>query len=566
MRKSLRQIALQPESARNFSSGGHVRGPGTETSDSIPAWLSDGEFVLPSDTVRKVGVKRLRDLVHATHQPTGRPRIPGHYADGTDEVVKRANSFGDAAAAAADSSVQQIGASPAPASAANTGPSAIPTGGLQAPAPDGSQDRWSNTEVGRNLSNIASALPGAAGNVIPAVAKTGGAISSGIDAATRLMAIGTGTAGASMAQPAVASAVRSEPLSLQAIGAGRGNVNPPFVDPSAPIPTSSSAGRGEAAGPSMAASGSVTRDGNSYSGTNVAGDVTFRNPDGSVRASGGTFSSLPSSFQPSSSSTTSATSGGDTQPSGVVQLPSPGLASAGVGGGGMDAADALASREYAASMGRLMASGKIAAPTAGPSLVLPGGSFGIRRDRNIVADERGAQSRFAYAMGNDPASRQRAALLQQINAQQQGETNRTMIRARSDADRTAVERGKLSLAKIAAGYDNKARERLDRAQSDLESAKTPEAQRTARDRLLALAGKAPQNEWALQVTPTTKNLDGSTTQGSVYRYNKTTGETVRVDDGRAPAAPKVTSQEQFDALPKGAAYMSADGRMYRKPD
>ncbi|KJA11291.1 hypothetical protein RP29_06080 [Acidovorax temperans] len=217
----------------------------------------------------------------------------------------------------------------------------------------------------------------------------------------------------------------------------------------------------------------------------------------------------------------------------------------------MDAADALASREYAASMGRLMASGKIAAPTAGPSLVLPGGSFGIRRDRNIVADERGAQSRFAYAMGNDPASRQRAAQLQQINAQQQGETNRTMIRARSDADRTAVERGKLSLAKIAAGYDNKARERLDRAQSDLESAKTPEAQRTARDRLLALAGKAPQNEWALQVTPTTKNLDGSTTQGSIFRYNKTTGETVRVDEGQ----PKTAAQFEI-----GKTYVDGNGR------
>ena len=35
--------------------GGEVIGPGTGTSDSIPARLSDGEFVMTADAVRNAG-------------------------------------------------------------------------------------------------------------------------------------------------------------------------------------------------------------------------------------------------------------------------------------------------------------------------------------------------------------------------------------------------------------------------------------------------------------------------------------------------------------------------------
>ena len=67
---------------QHLARGGHVRGPGTGTSDSIPAMLSDGEFVMPADTVRKVGVRRLQDLVDMTHAPTGKNSQATHFADG----------------------------------------------------------------------------------------------------------------------------------------------------------------------------------------------------------------------------------------------------------------------------------------------------------------------------------------------------------------------------------------------------------------------------------------------------------------------------------------------------
>ena len=64
-----RLLATRP--ASQYARDGQIRGPGTATSDSIDAKLSAGEFVLPADTVRKVGAKKLRDLVTATHEPSG---------------------------------------------------------------------------------------------------------------------------------------------------------------------------------------------------------------------------------------------------------------------------------------------------------------------------------------------------------------------------------------------------------------------------------------------------------------------------------------------------------------
>jgi len=45
-----------------FAEGGYVSGPGTSTSDSIPAQLSNGEFVLKASTVKKLGVGLLNSL------------------------------------------------------------------------------------------------------------------------------------------------------------------------------------------------------------------------------------------------------------------------------------------------------------------------------------------------------------------------------------------------------------------------------------------------------------------------------------------------------------------------
>lgn len=67
--------------------GGHIRGPGTSTSDSIPAWLSDGEFV-----VNAAATKRNLPFLHALNDnrmpafaaggPVGNPASAGGSAGG----------------------------------------------------------------------------------------------------------------------------------------------------------------------------------------------------------------------------------------------------------------------------------------------------------------------------------------------------------------------------------------------------------------------------------------------------------------------------------------------------
>ena len=45
-----------------FASGGHIKGPGTGTSDSILARLSDGEYVVKAAAVRKYGLQTLHAM------------------------------------------------------------------------------------------------------------------------------------------------------------------------------------------------------------------------------------------------------------------------------------------------------------------------------------------------------------------------------------------------------------------------------------------------------------------------------------------------------------------------
>ena len=610
---------------QRLANGGHVRGPGTGTSDSIDAKLSDGEFVLPTDTVRKVGVRRLQDLVDMTHTPVKGGGKPNQFANGgfakfdvdawsqqqdqqrtsnTQAAQAQAQAASDQAQAESDALARkQAAAAPAPVASASQSleqrVSQIPTGGQTAPAADGSQNSWANTETGRNLSNIASALPGALGGAIPAVAKTGGAISGGIDAATRLLNAGAGAAAIS----AIPGAASAQGATASPAGAGRGMVNPPTVNPSAPPPvaTPPTAATMAPSTGSPATTNDVTRVGNSYSGTNVAGDITVngRAPNGGYMNTG------------------NAAAGGQSQsPVGmsVGQAQSQGLVGGQVGynpaydqrlngaRGTPSAQNAVAAENLAANQdqgarARLLAAGAAPAPTApgvtAPTILNSSNSWQARNDlRNLEVSAKSISNRpewsgagmgrflsgrgsgspdvaaYQAALANDlalkagqpaadVAAMRENAGLQREGLQQSGATERTNINARRDDAANQIARGRLSLEQIAAGYTNRSADRIDRAQAELENAKTPEAQKSARERLMALSGRAPQNEWGVQVTPTTKNLDGSTTQGSVYRFNKATGETSRVDEGQGNAG-QVPAK---DNMIRGQVYQTRGGPM-----
>lgn len=53
---------------------GHVAGPGGPVDDKVPAMLSDGEYVIPADVVKKKGVKFFDKLVKQNHTPAAQQR------------------------------------------------------------------------------------------------------------------------------------------------------------------------------------------------------------------------------------------------------------------------------------------------------------------------------------------------------------------------------------------------------------------------------------------------------------------------------------------------------------
>jgi len=79
---ALQAMAASKFATFGFSTGGYIAGPGTGTSDSIPAFLSNGEYVLTADAVQNVGLPLL-DAMNS-----GRA---GHFATGG---LVRANGSG----------------------------------------------------------------------------------------------------------------------------------------------------------------------------------------------------------------------------------------------------------------------------------------------------------------------------------------------------------------------------------------------------------------------------------------------------------------------------------------
>jgi len=54
---------------KSHRGAGPVRGPGGPVGDKIPAMLSNGEYVLPADTVKAIGKNKLDKIVDKTHTP-----------------------------------------------------------------------------------------------------------------------------------------------------------------------------------------------------------------------------------------------------------------------------------------------------------------------------------------------------------------------------------------------------------------------------------------------------------------------------------------------------------------
>ena len=84
---------IAAQTIAGFSTGGHVRGSGTETSDSIPAMLSDNEYVIKAKSVRSLGVDTLDYINRMGALPVKRAS-GGSVGDTSNYIVDRyAKSF-----------------------------------------------------------------------------------------------------------------------------------------------------------------------------------------------------------------------------------------------------------------------------------------------------------------------------------------------------------------------------------------------------------------------------------------------------------------------------------------
>ena len=88
----------------NLATGGAVRGPGTGTSDDIPAMLSNGEHVFTAREVQmmggQAGVYNFRSNLQrgATQRPSGRDMVPGYAAGGAVQARQLAAAMAGAGA------------------------------------------------------------------------------------------------------------------------------------------------------------------------------------------------------------------------------------------------------------------------------------------------------------------------------------------------------------------------------------------------------------------------------------------------------------------------------------
>ena len=409
------------------------------------------------------------------------------------------------------------------------------------------------SDLGRNVLNTAMALPGAGGagralGALPAVSRLMGAGVSG--AAT---VGGAAKAAAPYAVPAgalggvsVASQPEQRPAPYTPAPAGA-----PAAGGAAVLPAAGAA----SAPPTTAAAnlpnsqaGAIHFDAstNTYSGANVGADASIENGRG-----GGAVSAQ-----------------------------------------NMKAADRLASDQQFASVARLASSGNVPqVPARGmlstPSVEHSGNSFSARKrlenlktgassimntrkwggrnahlNPSAVAYQQALQADLA-AQGKQPDLAMQTmglnAGLMREQMSQEGANSRAAMGERTAAQRLALDGRRLGMEETAQGFQTRQAQRVEQAQDDYLNAADDGVRNSALQRLTTLTGRAEPADWAVQVTPATKNVDGSTTQGSVIRYNKRTGDVQNVSDGTAPAAAPVNVGERI----VGQTYIAPNGQKVR---
>lgn len=388
-----------------------------------------------------------------------------------------ATSYGDAAAANRNPLVQMI-----------------PTDyDKRTPMPDGSQNNPMNSELGRNVTKTLNAIPGAAA-VPGSAARAGGLMAKAFGAAVPALpyapAAGLATAigvGQSTAAPVAAPASPTPAPNFNDYSSQpQGMAGPP--EPPSPATASASPPRSD-----------VKREGDSYSGSNISGDITVNG-----KAPGGQFT------EGQAGSLVQRALQQQTAPQ-VPQFSAPQAAHS---GNDWEARNNLRNLEVSAS-----------------SITNNGGAFDSRRGR--ISGPSAAQSAFQDAQradlaargaqpGLDAATNQVNSNLQREGMQQQGSNGRSLVQA-------MLEQQKINQAGEAQGYTNRAAGLVERMRNQVADETDPTKRRSLVDTMMAMEGKQTQADPYL-VVPGGQQVDALS--GRAYNtpsavFNRQTGQWVQ---------------------------------------
>ncbi|MDH0852099.1 hypothetical protein N5D66_29530 [Delftia tsuruhatensis] len=506
------QAAEQPRLGfRPRSKAAAVAEAQNQAPDSIPAMVKPGEFVLPPDTVHAMGgADALKAVVDATHTPVS-----------TEPVIPRGfkpKVFFDNGKRPEDQ---------------------IPTDGYpKAPAPDGSQSNPMNTELGRNVSNLANAVPGALGGSARAIARTGGAISGALNSglnAPRALAGGAGIAGAGAAAstPAAASTgVNPTPSTAPAATS---------TSPQSTPPAGSTMGPPSSAAPQEVQPG-IFRQGNSFSdsaqgaalgneprglpsrrndaaGENLASQYTARGFTPGQR----TEAEQPRLGFPGFRAPTVAHSGNDWQARKDLQNLESGASS-------------IANRPEWSGTG--IARFRGGGAQSGPPPAVAAYQAALQTDSALRQAQPGLDAEtMRQNAGLMREDMQQSGGVQREAMQQAGETGRTGMRL-------GIEQQRLQGEAEARGFKTRAQRQEEQLRNTLlDPNATPQQKQQAQQAMRAIRGDADPSPWKVTVTPAVKNADGSTSQGSIIRHNAVTGEVQQVEGGGARAVPAKDSAQ-----------------------
>lgn len=492
--------------------------------DSIPGMFKPGEFVLPPDTVHAMGgADALKAVVDATHTPVS-----------TEPVIPRGfkpKVFFDNGKRPEDQ---------------------IPTDGYpKAPAPDGSQSNPMNTELGRNVSNLANAVPGALGGSAGAIARTGGAISGALNSglnAPRALAGGAGIAGAGAAASTPAAAptgVNPTPSTAPAATS---------TSPQSTPPAGSTMGPPSSAAPQEIQPG-IFRQGNSFAdsaqgaalgneprglpsrrndaaGENLASQYTARGFTPGQR----TEAEQPRLGFPGFRAPTVAHSGNDWQARKDLQNLETGASS-------------IANRPEWSGTG--MARFRGGGAQSGPPPAVAAYQAALQTDSALRQAQPGLEAEtLRQNAGLAREGIQQEGGLQREAMQQAGETGRTGMRV-------GIEQQRLQGEAEARGFKTRAQRQEERLRDTLlDPNATPQQKQQAQQSMRAIRGDADPSPWKVTVTPAVKNADGSTSQGSIIRHNSVTGEVQQVDGGGQRAQPPAK-----ESLVVGQVYTTPSGQL-----